>query len=221
MSAAELRFPLPAVILAGGQGRRMGRVKAQVVLGDKELLLHAVELVQGSCVPIVVSVRQSDVWVFELLKHSQDVTVVCDRDATPTPMAGIVSSLEYLCSQASHDWVLITSCDTMYHPWQLISTLAEKAANTPECTAAVFRIQNKYMPFPGLFRMDTLQAWKNALQNHRLRVQEFLASLPKLQCVDAQLLDSAIPDWYIANINTAHDLTHALEIMTMQRGTSV
>lgn len=213
MSNAVLGSPFPAVILAGGQGRRMGRIKAQVKLGSKELVLHAVDLVRETCAPIIVSVRHHDDLVFKLVHNIPDVTAVCDRYPVPTPMTGIVSSMEYLRSSGSGGWILLTSCDVLFHPWRIINMLAQKAELIPGASAAVYRMNDRFMPYPGLFHMDTLGAWKDALQNNRFRVQEFLSSLPGLQSVDAHLLDASIPDWYLANINTVKDLeeAHALK----------
>lgn len=88
-----------ALILAGGDSRRMGQDKAALVLDGKTLLEHVTATMQQVFPKVVVSVRQ--------LRAGVDAPQVCDEVEASGPLAGLITGL----AQADTPWVFAVACD--------------------------------------------------------------------------------------------------------------
>lgn len=88
-----------ALILAGGDSRRMGQDKAALVLDGKTLLTHVTDTMQQMFPKVIVSVRQ--------LRGGVEVPQVCDEVEASGPLAGLVAGL----AQAETPWVFAVACD--------------------------------------------------------------------------------------------------------------
>lgn len=88
-----------ALILAGGDSRRMGQDKAALVLDGKTLLAHVTDTMQQVFPKVIVSVRQ--------LRAEVDAPQVCDEQQASGPLAGLITGL----AQAGTPWVFAVACD--------------------------------------------------------------------------------------------------------------
>jgi molybdopterin-guanine dinucleotide biosynthesis protein A len=88
-----------ALILAGGDSRRMGQDKAALVLDGKTLLDRVTATMQRVFFKVVVSVRQ--------LRAGVNVPQVCDEVEESGPLAGLIAGL----AQADTPWVFAVACD--------------------------------------------------------------------------------------------------------------
>jgi len=88
-----------ALILAGGDSRRMGQDKAALVLDGKTLLAHVTDTMQQVFPKVIVSVRQ--------LRAEVDAPQVCDEQQASGPLAGLIAGL----AQAGTPWVFAVACD--------------------------------------------------------------------------------------------------------------
>ncbi|MDH2917107.1 MAG: molybdenum cofactor guanylyltransferase [Gallionella sp.] len=102
-----------AVILTGGDSRRMGQDKATLLLGEHSLLQHVITLVQPMFSDIIISVRQP----------RADVTLpqVCDDPNHRGPLAGLAAGLQ----NAKTPWVFAVACDMPFIDHAVIERLAQ------------------------------------------------------------------------------------------------
>jgi molybdenum cofactor guanylyltransferase len=101
-----------ALILAGGDSRRMGQDKAVLVLGGKTLLERVTATMQQVFPKVVVSVRQ--------LRSGVDVPQVCDEQPASGPMAGLIAGL----AQVDTPWVFAVACDMPFVTQDVVIHLA-------------------------------------------------------------------------------------------------
>jgi molybdopterin-guanine dinucleotide biosynthesis protein A len=101
-----------AVVMAGGDSRRMGQDKANLLLDKRTLLQSVVATLQPLFAEVIVSVRQP--------RPEIDLTQVCDDPAHSGPLAGLAAALEH----ASTPWVFAVACDMPFITAAVIEHLA-------------------------------------------------------------------------------------------------
>ncbi len=108
-----------AVILTGGDSRRMGQDKASLILGEHSLLQHVISLVQPLFSNVIISVRQP----------RADITFpqVCDDPKHRGPLAGLAAGLQ----SAKTPWVFAVACDMPFITPTVIEYLAQQRFNPP------------------------------------------------------------------------------------------
>lgn len=107
---------ITVLILAGGQGRRMGGVdKGWTNFVGRPLIIHVLSRVQQQAGPVLINANRSLEAYREL-----GARVVEDREGGyQGPLMGIWSGL----SAASTPWVLVVPCDTPALPLDLVARL--------------------------------------------------------------------------------------------------
>lgn len=112
MSADEISV----VILAGGQGRRMGGVdKGWTRFAGRPLIAHVLSRIQGQAGTVLINANRSLNAYREL-----GARVIEDREGGfQGPLMGIWSGL----SAASTPWVVVVPCDTPALPMDLVARL--------------------------------------------------------------------------------------------------
>jgi len=98
--------PVEAVVLAGGQGKRMAAPKAWLPFGPEMLLQRVVRLLGEAVRPVVVVSRAGQ----ELPPLPPWVQVIHDRHEDSGPMEGLATALEWLQGRA--EMAFVNSCDT-------------------------------------------------------------------------------------------------------------
>ena len=101
-----------ALILAGGESRRMGQDKAELMLGEQTLLQRVSKLVQPLFEDIIISVRTP--------RADCEFLQVSDNPLHAGPLAGFAAGL----AQAKTAWLFVVACDMPFITPQLMLTLA-------------------------------------------------------------------------------------------------
>jgi molybdopterin-guanine dinucleotide biosynthesis protein A len=101
-----------AIILAGGESKRMGRDKAALPFNGETLLQHVIASVQPLFAQTLVSVRE--------LRTDVALPQICDTQANGGPLVGLISALE----AATTPWVFVVACDMPFVAPALITHLA-------------------------------------------------------------------------------------------------
>jgi len=102
-----------AIVMAGGDSRRMGTDKANVTLGAKTLLQSVIATMQQVFPRVIVSVRQPRAGI--------DLPQVCDEQPDGGPLAGLVASL----GQITTPWAFMVACDMPFVVPEVVELLAK------------------------------------------------------------------------------------------------
>ena len=186
-------FPVTIVLLAGGQGTRIG--------GDKGLqTLHGRALIS---------------WVLDAVSRDSDETLINANDAQPAyanfgcrvipdqipgwqgPLAGLLAAL----SCAHTDYVLSVPCDTPFLPDDLIERLFDaQKSNATEAAVAV--AGGRRQPTIALYNKSVLPKLLAYLGSGGRKVNDWLDTLQLSEVVFDNVAD-------FDNINSVEDLARA------------
>ncbi|MGD9788150.1 MAG: molybdenum cofactor guanylyltransferase MobA, partial [Sulfuricellaceae bacterium] len=113
-----VRPKISAVILAGGQGSRMGGVdKGWVEFRGRPLILHALEAIRSQVDEVLISANRS----LDAYRRLGFPVLSDDMPDYPGPLAGIRQALK----AASHELLLCVPCDTPFLPPDLAERLSQ------------------------------------------------------------------------------------------------
>lgn len=190
---------LPVVILAGGEGRRMGGGKPQRLLGGRSLLDHALITARRWSACIAIGVRTPGQVIPDTTR------ILVDAPGIAGPLAGLASALDWAVDEGC-DRVLVIPCDMPFLPGDLAGRLA--ANLTPE-TGVV-------MAASGGRRHPACALWRTSVRPLLTRqVHEGRFSLTAL----AERAGAAVVAWpdaprdLFANLNSPEDLAAAESAM--------
>jgi molybdopterin-guanine dinucleotide biosynthesis protein A len=102
-----------AVILAGGDSKRMGSDKTNLMLGEQTLLQRAIATTEKIFPQVIISVRQ--------LRPEINLPQVCDEKLDGGPLAGLTASLAHVTTP----WAFMLACDMPFVEPAMIELLAE------------------------------------------------------------------------------------------------
>jgi molybdopterin-guanine dinucleotide biosynthesis protein A len=113
---------IAGLIVAGGQGARMGAEKPLRPFMAGVLLDAVIARVgpQVSCLALNVHAEA----VARYRARSAELPIVADRGPAMGPLAGLLAGLAWLNDQQRCDWLALFPCDTPFLPRQLVAMLA-------------------------------------------------------------------------------------------------
>jgi molybdenum cofactor biosynthesis protein MoaC/molybdenum cofactor guanylyltransferase len=183
-----------AVILAGGEGRRMdGRDKGLVELSGRPLVEWCLEGVQRQSVPVDHIIISANRNLPDYARYGYAVL----RDVYPSnpgPLAGIHSA--FLASPA--EMLLVLPCDLPFVPHDLLLQLRGALANSSADAAVAKTVDGRIHPTICLLRRSVLPSLLEHLSSNRLKMLDWLASI---NAVPVTFADGSFP-----NLNTSDDL---------------
>jgi molybdopterin-guanine dinucleotide biosynthesis protein A len=139
-----------AIILAGGDSRRMGSDKANLLLGEQTLLQRVIAKMQQVFPAVIVSVRQP--------RPEIDLPQVCDDQAGMTAGGGPLAGLAAGLGQIATPWAFAVACDMPFVEPAMIELLAKYR---DEYQAVVPVVQDHPQPLAAFYAgscLDTLRA---------------------------------------------------------------
>ena len=185
------------VILAGGEGRRMGGRKPERLLAGRPLIDRAIERARMWGDPIAVALRREDQWP----RPEPGLALILDDPGLEGPLAGLSSALEWALSQG-RDRVLVTPCDAPFLPKDLAVRLEEGLGS--DAGAALAATPGRLHPTCALWRVGSLALIRSEAAQGRTSLRGVAARAA-----------AAIVEWpdeeadAFANINTQEDLRQA------------
>lgn len=195
MSAHEPAPAIPAVtgiILAGGQGRRMGGVdKGLKLLRGRPMVSWVIERFAPQVAELLINANQN-VEAYAGFGYR----VVPDEIAG---FAGPLAGLQRGLSAASHDWVVTCPCDSPFLPADLVARLYRAAADA-HAELAVAKTGDQPHPVFALCRRSVLPGLTRYLESGGRKIDAWYAAL---RVVEVPFDDQAAA---FSNINTADEL---------------
>ena len=188
--------PITGVLLAGGQGRRMGGVdKGLLELHGRPLAAHAIARLAPQVDELLINANQNMVaWqAFGYTVFGDDIPGYAG------PLAGLHAAL----SRASHPLVATAPCDAPFLPDDLVARLFAAWQDTA-ADVAVAKALDQLHPVFCLCRREHIAHLESFLATGGRRVDRWYAGL--------RVVEVAFDDQHAAflNINTPDDLAHAM-----------
>lgn len=184
---------LAVVILAGGEGSRIGGEKPMRVLGGTTLLDRAIDFARPVSDKVAIAVRDQRI-------GDAGVDIVRDEPAIEGPLAGLVAALRFACDEGT-DAVLTLPTDMPFLPSDLANRLEHELAGK---SAAVASSGGHLHPVCGLWRSEVLGAVPDYLATGRRSLRGLAESVGY-----AAVEWPAEPIGPFFNINTLADLAEA------------
>ncbi|NBR11625.1 MAG: molybdenum cofactor guanylyltransferase [Alphaproteobacteria bacterium] len=158
---------IPAVILVGGKGTRMGGVEKPLLkLADRTLLDHVIERLRPQVSAIALATPQ-DASAYSEFRFR----LLPDDTLGQGPLTGLSSAMRWAKehhSSASH--VALLAGDTPFLPHDLIERLADKIQSKAVCVFAQSKDQIHYSTgFWPLSSHATLQTYRERSEDRSLR----------------------------------------------------
>lgn len=203
---------LGALILAGGENRRIGKNKAFIEFEGRPLLIHIVEkaMIVADEIKVVVG-RSNDISEYIALLPPSVVVLKDIVDGTG-PLGGILTGTQSMC--CSHAVVL--PCDSPFVKNEILEYMFGRIKGAD---ASIPRWPNGNIePLHAVYRVSsTLRATREALQSEELRVADMIKRLRNVIYVSTEELkqyDSGMVSFL--NINGEEDLITA-QVLGSQR----
>jgi len=151
-----------AVILTGGESRRMGRDKAMVKIKGKAMVGYIVEALDPLFSDILISVRE----------YRSDVTLpqIIDSSSERGPMIGINSALQAVQT----DWLFVIACDMPFVCTDLIHTLALKR---DQHEAVLTHVSDRPQPLFGFYAKSSLPLMQRRIAEGQRSMMRLLDEL--------------------------------------------
>lgn len=186
------------VILAGGQGTRIGGSKPHRRLAGETLLARALDQARRWSAATAIAVRDEG----QLEGHR--ATALIDDPAIPGPAAGLVSALRF-ARECGADAVLTIAADMPFLPADLGARLARHIGGA---TAALARSGGQLHPVCGLWRVAALEAAPAYFGAGRRSLKGLAETVG---CVTVDWPAATVDPFF--NINTPFDLAEAERIL--------
>lgn len=137
-----------AIILAGGDSKRMGRDKAALPFNGETLLQSVITNVQPLFAQTLVSVRE--------LRGDVALPQICDGQADGGPLVALISALEAITTP----WAFVVACDMPFVAPALITHLASLRADHQ---AVVPEVNEHAQPMAAFYARSALPLLQSSL----------------------------------------------------------
>jgi molybdenum cofactor guanylyltransferase len=163
-----------AIILSGGQSRRMGTNKALLPISEKPNIERIKEELEKNFEEMILVTNHQEVYDFLKIK------MVSDHYPGKGPLAGIHAGL----LATSHEVNLVVACDMPFVSAGLGAILVE---NLREYDAVVPIIGGTKHPLFAVYRKKIVEEIKTCLENNSLRMIHLLANINVLYMTEEDL----------------------------------
>jgi len=194
-----------AIIIAGGFSSRFRQDKGQLLLANKPLIKHVLDVVNSIVdekFVVVSSNGQSENFANVV---DSNVKIAVDAEDAQSPLIGALTGFE----KAGGEYSLLLPCDTPLVSREILLLLFELCINK---NAVIPRWPNGYIePLQAVYRTKpALEAAKNALSEGKFNVRSMVDRLRGVRYISTlvlQQLDPKLRTFF--NINTPLDLKKA------------
>lgn len=192
MTAIARASDVTGIVLAGGQGRRMGGVdKGLVALGGRPMIAHVLERLAPQVGPILINANQN-----------HDRYAAFGAPVVPDAIGGFAGPLAGLhagMTRAATPLVVTVPCDSPFLPADLVARLAAGMA-VNDAQLAVARTFDQPHPVFALVRRDVLPHLAAFLAGGGRKIDFWYATLRRVEVAFDDEVDA------FRNINTIDEL---------------
>jgi molybdenum cofactor guanylyltransferase len=189
----ESQHAVSAIVLAGGQSRRMGRDKALIEFQGKPIIAHVIDTLRELSDDVGIVANRSDTY------SPFGARVVPDYDPPCGPLGGIAAGLQ----AAQHDRVVVVACDMPFLNPNLLRYLMVLSG---DYEAVVPQTGDEFEPLHAVYRRACYRPIVQRLASGQRRVISFFADV-RLRVVSEVEWRTIDPDGRsLMNLNTPDDL---------------
>src|SRR5512139_2669651 len=190
---SEPQQAVSAVVLAGGQSRRMGRDKALIDYQGRPIVAHVIDTLRALSDDIVVVANRSDLY------GPFGARVVPDYEPPCGPLGGIAAGLQAV----QHPLAVVVACDMPFLSVPLLRWLIDLAAGYD---AVVPQTGADFEPLHAVYRRECHGPIVQRIERGERRVISFFADVRLRPVPEAEwrVLDPAGRS--LVNLNTPADL---------------
>lgn len=182
-----------AVVLAGGEGRRMGGGKPLRAWGGRPLLARALDLARSYAPEVAVAVRDAG-----QVGQGAAIPLLFDPPDIGGPLAGLASALDFGRRRGAL-WVQTLACDMPYLPADLSDRLAQALESGVGAVLPVS--EGRVHPVCGLWRVGSRDRLEAYVASGRSSLRGFAEHVGLREVA----WEVAGPDPFV-NLNTPQDL---------------
>ncbi|MCK5002756.1 MAG: molybdenum cofactor guanylyltransferase [Gammaproteobacteria bacterium] len=156
--------PVSCIILAGGEGKRVGHAdKGLIQFNGQSLIAHVITALQNQVDDIVISANRN----LEQYKQFSPI-VIPDVSGNHGPLSGIAAALP----ACIHELVLVVPCDMPYLPDNLLTRLL---ANVEQHDIAIVEIKDR-LQLVFLMRKSLLNSAQNHVSSKKYKLMQWVLS---------------------------------------------
>ena len=200
--SCEMPQPITGVILAGGQGRRLGNQdKGLMMLGGQPLIEHAIAILQPQTDALIISANR------HLPRYQRyHIPVVQDESSNDCgPLAGIAAAMRI----TQTPYLLTAPCDCPFIPPNLVRRLWHRLQT---CNADICLAADRHRTQPLIALIST------ALKNDLTRaIAAGVYKAHTWMTTQRHCLELFDQEEVFLNINTPQDLANAQEQLHLNR----
>ncbi|WP_276356398.1 molybdenum cofactor guanylyltransferase [Cohnella caldifontis] len=190
-----------AVILAGGQGRRMGGVNKALLTWGQETFLERLLQECRAWTDDIVIVGSTNESAGILKESLPDVRIVSDLYPGEGPMAGLHAGL----SAVSGDIAWVLACDQPLASREAAALLLDRLSREPEAMAALPVLSGRPQPLHAVYRKDVARLADTLLQQGERRLSSLLSRVPWIPVEPATFLRNGIQPIFADDVDTPED----------------
>lgn len=192
------KLEMTALILCGGQSKRMGRAKAFLPYAGTTIIGHLVESLEKLFDEVLLVANDPETY----LDLGPDVV----RDILPHrgPLCGVLSGL----LTSKHDKIFVTACDMPLFNQELILAMEKESAGFD---ITVVAHEERLEPLIGIYSRNIVKELEEALFADQLSLAELIAkhsNAHKFYCKYEERLAPDLPPYF--NVNTPSDYSKLL-----------
>jgi len=158
---------IPTVILAGGQGSRIGGSKPRTLLGGERLIDRALKIAAVYSATIAVAVRDPS------QVSPVDARILADDPSIEGPLSGLAAALRF-ARALDREMVLVIPADMPFLPADLLDRLAAEIGSEG---CAIAASGGSLHPVCGLWRTQALERLADFLETRRRSLRGFAKSV--------------------------------------------
>ncbi|MBM3133511.1 MAG: molybdenum cofactor guanylyltransferase [Chloroflexi bacterium] len=198
---------MSSIIVAGGQGTRIGREKATLEIAGQSLLERTIHRLSKLDTEIILVLAQGQ--KNPLTKPFPNVKIVADVYAGRGPLVGIYSGLK----ESSDQYSVAVACDMPFLNTDLLRYMAGLA---PGYDAVVLRIEGMIEPLHAVYSKSCLDAIAAMIEKGRSKVKDLFDRVRVRYVQEAEIdrLDPERLSWF--NINTPEDFRKAEDLLSRE-----
>lgn len=176
-----------AIILAGGNSSRMGEDKGLMMVEDKPMIQHVIDVLQGIVEDIIIVSNNNEYEQFGCRVFSDEVK-------GKGPLGGIYTGLLHSNTQSS----LVLSCDIPYVNANLLNLIISHSEGYDITIPQKNGLTHQLM---GVFSKRCVMTFKNALDDNELKLIDVFKKL-NLNIIDANQFSQRL----FTNVNDKDDI---------------